>query len=187
MLSPGYFEIKSDDKVEKMLMDLYKDTGENSVLPSNYTTYKKVGDETIRFNSKQYEQYTKEYGQTAYGILDNLASDKGFTNAEDAYKAEVISRVYKYSTAVASNDVVDKELETRQVNQQKALEKGLSPNYVFGGLTAADGMGSKGKENGTLSKSEVMAYIDSRPGLNKTQKAYLFAALGNSNWENPYV
>ncbi|MBR6608633.1 MAG: hypothetical protein IKK99_00275 [Oscillospiraceae bacterium] len=187
MLSPGYAEKKSTDKVEKMLTDLYDKTGDTSVLPSNYTTYKRMGDETIRFTDKQYEAYTKAYGQTAYGILNDLQSDKGFKSMEDAYRAELISKVYSYSTAIASNDVVDKELTARQANQQKAMEHGLSAYEVFGGLIEADGMGSEGNANGTLSKSEVMAYIESRGGLSKTEKAYLFAALGNSNWKNPYV
>ncbi len=187
MLSPGYIEKKSTDKVEKMLVDLYDKTGETGVLPSNYTTYKRMGDETIRFTDKQYEAYTKAYGQTSYDILEDLSSDKGFKSMEDAYKAEVIAKAYKYSTAIASNDVVDKELTARQANQQKAMEKGLSAYEVFGGLIEADGMGSEGNANGTLSKSEVMAYIESRGGLSKTEKAYLFAALGNSNWKNPYI
>lgn len=187
MLSPGYVSTKSNDKVEKMLADLYDKTGETSVLPSNYTTYKRMGDETIRFTDKQYEAYTKAYGQTAYDILEDLSTDKGFKSMEDAYKAEVIAKVYKYSTAIASNDVVDKELTARQANQQKAMAKGLPAYEVFGGLIEADGMGSEGNANGTLSKSEVMAYIESRGGLSKTEKAYLFAALGNSNWINPYI
>ena len=187
MLSPGYVSTKSNDKVEKMLADLYYKTGETSVLPSNYTTYKRMGDETIRFTDKQFEAYTKAYGQTAYDILEDLSTDKDFKSMEDAYKAEVISKAYKYSTAIASNDVVDKELTARQANRQKAMEHGLSAYEVFGGLIEADGMGSGGNANGTLSKSEVMAYIESRPGLSKTEKAYLFAALGNSNWKNPYA
>ena len=68
-----------------------------------------------------------------------------------------------------------------------AMDNGLSPYEVFGGLIEADGMGEDGKENGTLSKAEVMAFIESRSGLSKTEKAYLFAALGNSNWKNPYI
>ena len=187
MLSPGYAEKKSTDKVETMLTDLYDKTGDTSVLPSNYTTYKRMGDETIRFTDKQFEQYTKTYGQAAYDILEDLSGDKGFKSMKDAYKAEVIEKAYRYSTAIASNEVVDKALEVRQKNQKKALEKGVSAYYVFGGLIEADGMGSEGNANGTLSKSEVMAYIESRGGLSKTEKAYLFAALGNSNWKNPYA
>ncbi len=186
-LSPGYATKKSTDKVEKMLMELYDKTGETSVLPSNYTTYKRVGDTTFRFTDKQFENYTKTYGQAAYDILEDLSRDKGFKSMKDAYKAEVIEKAYRYSTAIASNEVVDKALEVRQKNQKKALEKGVSAYYVFGGLIEADGMGSEGNANGSLSKSEVMAYIESRGGLSKTEKAYLFAALGNSNWKNPYA
>ena len=183
MLSPGYISTKSNDKVEKMLVDLHEKTGDNSVLPSNYTTYKRIGDETIRFTDKQYEQYTKEYGQTAYSILDDLQSDKGFSSMEDAYRAEIVGKVYKYSTAIASNEVVNKELTARQANQQTAMEKGVSAYYVFGGLIEADE-----NSNGSLSKAEVVDYIESRSGLSNTQKAYLFAALaGSSNWKNPYV
>lgn len=187
MLSPGYATKKSTDKVEKMLMELYDKTGETSVLPSNYTTYKRVGDTTFRFTDKQFENYTKTYGQAAYDILEDLSGDKGFKSMKDAYKAEVIEKAYRYSTAIASNEVVDKALEVRQKNQKKALEKGVSAYYVFGGLIEADGMGSEGNVNGSLSKSEVVAYIESRDGLSKTEKAYLFAALGNSNWKNPYA
>ena len=183
-LSPGYISTKSTDNVENMLMDIYKETGDNSVLPSNYTTYKRMGDETIRFTDKQYEQYTKAYGQTAYNLLDDLTNSSGFKSLEDAYKAELVSKVYKYSTAIASNEVVDKSLETRQANQKKALDNGVSAYYVFGGLIEAD---TNGNQNGNLSKSEVIDYIEGVRGLDNIQKAYLFAALGNSNWKNPYA
>jgi len=182
MLSPGYAEKKSTDKVETMLTELYEKTGDTSVLPSNYTTHKRMGDETIRFTDKQYEAYTKAYGQTAYSLLKDISADSSYKSLEDAYRVEIVDKIYDYSNAIASNKVVGKELSNRQVNQQKALKRGISANYVFGGLIEADA-----NENGTLSKAEVEAFVNRASGLSRLEKAYLFDALGNSNWKNPYA
>lgn len=176
MLSPGYIEKKSDDKVEKMLMELYEETGEKSVLPSNYTTYKELNGKTIRFTDKQFEQYSKEYGQTAYKNLEKLFADNRFKKLPAEEKVDAIERIYKYSTATASKSTVNKKMSDADNRKKDALNSGVSSYYVFTGADVAD---REGDNKGSTSEAEAIAYINNHASsLSDVQKAYLYKVIG---------
>ena len=176
MLSPGYIEKKSDDKVGKMLMDLYDKTGETSVLPSNYTTHKKIDGENIRFTDKQFEKYTKEYGQTAYDRLDNLFSDKRFNSLTDKEKVKAIEDIYDYSREIASDETVEYELANTDKNKKAAIEIGVPTYDVFAGGTIAD---KDGNSNDAVTEAEAISYINKYgKSLTKEQKAVLYKVVG---------
>lgn len=181
MVSPGYIEKKSTDKVEKMLMELYDKTGETSVLPSNYTTSKKVNGENIRFTDKQFEKYTKEYGQTAYDRLDNLFSDKRFNSLTDKEKVKAIEKIYDYSREIASDETVEYELANTDKNRKDALNSGVPSYDVFIGKDIADKetIFDDARNNDSSSEGEAIEYINKHAsGLTDIQKAYLFKVIG---------
>lgn len=176
MVSPGYIEKKSTDKVEKMLMELYDKTGETSLLPSNDTTSKKVNGENIRFTDKQFEKYTKEYGQTAYDRLDNLFSDKRFNSLTDKEKIDAIDKVYDYATVIASESTVKKTPEKADKNRKAAIEIGVPSYDVFAGRKLAD---REINENDSTSEAEAILYINKHgKSLTKEQKAALYKVVG---------
>ena len=186
MLSPGYISTKSNDKVEKMLMDLYDKTGDTSVLPSNYTTSKKVDGENIRFTDKQFEQYTKAYGQTAYNLVDELSEDNLYKSRSDDEKVNAIKKVYEVALKTAGTEVFGISHDNATTRRLQAVDDGIPISLIYASLVFKSDMDTN-NSNG-IDQTEAKAYIDKYgKDLSDAKKAALFKIYLPTAQNNPYA
>lgn len=105
MLSPGYYSENKATKTDYVLEQLYKKTGETSVLPGYASKSATVDGQKTNFSAQQYTQFATERGQTSYNILEQLTPKyKNFTN-EQAVKAT--EKTYSIANELAKLSVLD--------------------------------------------------------------------------------
>ena len=131
--SPGYISKNKSTEVDEMLKQLYADSGNASVLPSNFVKSFKVDGEELNLSSKQYVEAQKEKGQMAYDMLDQLVANKDFKKLSAEDKADIISDIYSYSTVKGKQKVSDYTTDTKWYeNMEKAQKEGVSvPTYLI--------------------------------------------------------
>ena len=185
MLSPGYLEKKSTDKVEKMLADLYDKTGDTSVLPSNYTTHKKIDGENIRFTDKQFEAYTKAYGQTAYNLIAELSEDNLYKSRSDAEKVDAIKKVYEMALNTAGTKVLGISHDNATTRRMQAVDEGIPISLIYASLVFKSDIDTN--ESNEIDQAEAKAYIDKYgKDLSDAEKAALFKIYSPTTKNNPY-
>lgn len=112
MLSPGYLSEDKTTPTDNILNQLYKSTGESSVLPSSvsksYSGTKGGKNETVRLTPKQHTQMAQTRGQAAKSILDELTPMLGGVPDDAAVK--IVQDAYRVATDVAKSDVLGFEL-----------------------------------------------------------------------------
>lgn len=112
MLSPGYLSEDKTTPTDNILNQLYKSTGESSVLPSSvsksYSGTKDGTSETVRLTPKQHTQMAQTRGQAAKSILDELTPMLGGVPDDAAVK--IVQDAYRVATDVAKSDVLGFEL-----------------------------------------------------------------------------
>lgn len=111
--SPGYISKSKTTKVDEMLKQLYADTGESSVLPSNFAKSFKVDGENLNLSGKQYVDAQKKKGQTAYNMLNQLIADKDFKKLSSEQKASIVSDVYSYANVKGKQEVSNYTTDTK--------------------------------------------------------------------------
>ena len=180
MLSPGYAEPKNVTKVDEELLRLAEATSDSNVYPEAAAKTFKVSGETIKLNSKQYTQFAKTKGQTAFDILEAAVDSSTYKKMTDAEKAEFVKDVYEYANAKAKAEVSKYQLDGKNAKIAQAEAKGIKPVQFLTITGAYDKDG-----NGSVTQEEAKEVLD-KSGLTKAQKAYLWK-LQNKSWKNnPY-
>ena len=180
MLSPGYAETKNVTKVDEELLRLAEATSDSNVYPEAAAKTFKVSGETIKLNSKQYAQFAKTKGQTAFDILEAAVDSSTYKKMTDAEKAEFVKDVYEYANAKAKAEVSKYQLDGKNAKIAQAEAKGIKPAQFLTITGAYDKDG-----NGSVTQEEAKEVLD-KSGLTKAQKAYLWK-LQNKSWKNnPY-
>lgn len=125
-ISPGYISKIEVDEVEKMLEDTYKESGNNTVLPTKSKKYFSVNGDTVHLTADEYTTYATVRGQMAHSILKDLSNNSDFKSAESADKASLISKAYELSNAIAKQGVSDYEPDGWIKKATEANERGMS-------------------------------------------------------------
>ena len=94
--------ITSDVDVE--IKDLYGETGDSSVVPSIPYNYLNYNGKKYEMSSKEFTEYKKTYGQTAYDLLDDLFETETYKNATSEERADMVKRVYDYARDEAKRE-----------------------------------------------------------------------------------
>ena len=100
VLNPAYTSKISESPMEKELLRVYQDTGEN-VLPKRASKYFNIGTERVNLTAEEYVKYAKAYGGKSYNLLTNIVKTNVYKKATNAEKVDYIERVYDYANATA--------------------------------------------------------------------------------------
>lgn len=95
-------DISSD--VDAEIKDLYAQTGDNGLIPSAPYNYINYSGEKYNMSAKEYTDFKKEYGQTAFELLDELFNTTSYRNADSETKADMVNKVYDYARDEAKRD-----------------------------------------------------------------------------------
>lgn len=157
MLSPGYLSEDKTTPTDNILNQLYKSTGESSVLPSSvsksYSGTKNGKNETVRMTPKQHTQMAQTRGQAAKSILDELTPMLGGVSDDAAVK--IVQDAYRVATDVAKSDVLGFELSKTSAVIMDASDGSYESiaNLLFAKQVMDDVNGDKYPNGKTISGS----------------------------------
>ena len=108
-------------EIDAEIKALYRQTGDNGIIPSipyNYVNYK---DEKYEMSAKDYTSFKKTYGQTAYHMMEDLFDTSMYQNASAEEKADMVNKVYDYARDLAKKNL----LASRGVTYTNATSDGV--------------------------------------------------------------
>ena len=94
--------------VDTELKSIYRETGENSVLPSKSSSYIDYKNEKYNMTNKEFTDFKKKYGQTSFEMLEELFQTNTYAESDSTEKAKLISKVYEYARDVSKKAYFDK-------------------------------------------------------------------------------
>ena len=125
MFSPGYYTRTTETAADNLLKDLYLQTGNTTILPSNAQKSFWADGEKVNLTAAQYAQASKVRGQTAQSLIAGLGKLPAFAGLESADKEKVISDAYSYATAIAKQQVSDYQPDGWIEKAQEAKRAGI--------------------------------------------------------------
>ena len=183
LVSPGYYSKSKQDKVDKEVLRLYHKLGDNGVIP-NASPQKYIQRDGKRhdFSAKEYTAYTRERGQQSHQILEDFLGSREWKKLSDREKAAMVEKAYGLADELGRKKAVRSYQYDRAT--AKAVETCKQAGITYGEyLLAKQAADQNG--NGSVTKDEAKAYLDSRSDLRKSQKASLFSAFSTAK-QNPY-
>ena len=208
-VSPGFFSAADTSAVTKEMQRLAATQG-STVYPVKASRSFTVNGKTKYLTAEEYTEFAKDLGQTRYGILDKLLSDKRYKALSDADKADVIADVYEFANAKAKSDISE-YAPTSWV--QKAMDSGNAADYIISRWLDLDAE-AKAKEEkaaawektleslkpygvtqevlddadlngGGVNQAELYAYLKTRDDLDAAAKQMIWMSVGG--WKTSYA
>ena len=208
-VSPGFFSAADTGAVTKELQRLAATQG-STVYPVKASRSFTVNGKTKYLTAEEYTEFAKDLGQTRYGILDKLLSDKRYKALSDADKADVIADVYEFANAKAKSDISE---YTPTSWVQKAMDSGNAADYIISRWLDLDAE-AKAKEEkaaawektleslkpygvtqevlddadlngGGVNQAEMAAYLKTRGDLDAAAKQMIWNSVGG--WKTSYA
>ena len=191
--------------VDKELNNVYKNTGESSVLPNSINKNLTIDKQKYVMTSEEYAKYKKTYGTTSYNLLNSLVKSNNYKNMSDSQKQYAIEKVYDYATEqikvdYAKNNKLEYEESklSKTINAMKKSNANTSNYFEYLALTedttknsekikvlTNSSFSNKSKEliyeNNLLSDTDEKYPIIKSTGLNIN--SYLKYKLAESNGE----
>ena len=208
-VSPGFFSAADTSAVTKELQRLAATQG-STVYPVKASRSFTVNGKTKYLTAEEYTEFAKDLGQTRYGILDKLLSDKRYKALSDADKADVIADVYEFANAKAKSDISEYAPASWV---QKAMDSGNAADYIISRWLDLDAE-AKAKEEkaaawektleslkpygvtqkvlddadlngGGVNQAEMAAYLKTRGDLDAAAKQMIWNSVGG--WKTSYA
>jgi len=104
-ISPGYINDLTNDDVETALMELFDITQNEALLPKLPSKYFTVDKQRKNLTGEEYEQLTKERGQTAKALHEQLFGNPDFLSMPAEYQVYAVQQVWDYATQQAKHGV----------------------------------------------------------------------------------
>ena len=189
-LSPGYINDLTTDGVEKGLMELFDETKETGLIPKTPQKYFTVNKQRKDLTGEEYEQLTKERGQTAKSLHEQLFGSAEFLNLPAKYQVYALEQVWEYATQTAKQGVAseyevdswvaaaknpatailertqDKVKKDRSTEMKNDLYSAIDSGDLVNAMTYVEGIMQGGTEKGSLRTSITNQY------KSKYQKMY---------------
>lgn len=161
-------DISSD--VDAEIKDLYAQTGDNGLIPSAPYNYINYSGEKYNMSAKEYTDFKKEYGQTAFELLDELFDTTSYRSADSETKAELVNKVYDYARDEAKRDFFsDRGIE---YDYEEDLIKGAIENDM---LPDEYAFSIKYPEKYDFFKNNGISYNDYADADEEGKRAYTWA------------
>jgi hypothetical protein len=94
-VSPGYYSKENYTDVDNELMRLYTVTNDSAVFPPKSSKYITEGGEKHNFTAKQYEQYKRDRGQSAFNYVNKLINSDEYKNMGEKEQLKAIKKCYE--------------------------------------------------------------------------------------------
>lgn len=131
-LAPYAIKKDTSTAVDEEIKALYRETGENGIIPSVPYSYIVYKDNKYDMSAKEHTKYKEAYGKTAFNMLEDLFDTETYRNATASVKADLVEKVYDYAREGAKRDF----LVGRGVNYTNAV-KDDKPYFKRGAIAGA--------------------------------------------------
>jgi hypothetical protein len=156
-INPANPRTDNSTPVSKELYEVYKQTGDKSVIPAVAPYYLTINDEKKVFTTEERQKYQQLTGGESAKQINNLLDDPAYKTLKADIKAEVIKDIYAYNTAQAKEELFGKELTSTQKKIEKYAEMGLDPEIYILVKTLQDGT-SKASYEKAVDSVELDSY-----------------------------
>jgi hypothetical protein len=156
-INPANPRTDNSTPVSKELYEVYKQTGNKSVIPAVAPYYLTINDEKKVFTTEERQKYQQLTGGESAKQINNLLDDPAYKTLKADIKAEVIKDIYAYNTAQAKEELFGKELTSTQKKIEKYAEMGLDPEIYILVKTLQDGT-SKASYEKAVDSVELDSY-----------------------------
>jgi hypothetical protein len=122
-------------EIDEEIKDLYRQTGDGKVIPAIPNNYVSYDGEKYEFSAKEFTDFKKDYGQTAFDLMEQLFDTETYQNADSETRADMVNRVYDYASDLARKNYFAKQ----GVEFTNATEDGkevYKEDYIKGAIEA---------------------------------------------------
>lgn len=102
-LSPGYLNRIEVTDADRLVQDLYRETGDAAVIPGSASKYFTIDGERYDMSPDEYVAYAKTRGKTSYGILTEFYGSNEFRHLTPEQQISCVETAYKFATAIAKS------------------------------------------------------------------------------------
>lgn len=182
-LSPGYIGNRTSSDAENALRELYNTTGDTAVLPSKPQKTYTIDGVEHNLTADQWLRLSNAKGQTALNAITALTQSGAYQSMSDQEKVNAVKDVYDYASAVAANQVYNKELEG---TIKTVHDSGIDPGLYYAYKEMEDTLNES--VEGYEARDQVFNTIRSDSSLTEEQKNQLYHTLliqgtSDSQWE----
>lgn len=181
--SPGYVENRTSSDTENALRELYNATGDTAVLPAKPQKSYTIDGVKHNLTADQWLRLSNAKGQTALNAITALTQSGAYQSMSDQEKVNAVKDVYDYASAVAANQVYQKELEG---TIKTVHDSGIDPGLYYAYKEMEDTLNES--VEGYEARDQVFNTIRSDSSLTEEQKNQLYHTLliqgtSDSQWE----
>lgn len=182
-LSPGYIGNRNSSDAENALRELYNATGETAVLPSKPQKSYTENGEKHNLTADQWLRLSNAKGQASLEAINALTKTSAYQSMSDQEKVNAIKDIYDYASAVAANQVYQKELEG---TIKTVHDSGIDPGLYYAYKEMEDTLNES--LEGYEARDQVFQSIRGDNSLTQDQKNQLYNTLliqgtSDSQWE----
>lgn len=160
---PGSITQYRTSDVNQQLRALGTDALPDNAPPNSFT----VDNKKITLNQEQKADYQKVYGQSAYGVIEDMLDSDIYSSLNKQEKVDAVKKAYSYATALAKESLSDYKPDSWVAEAQNARSVGLDvATYIAVYGTVSD---IKGKKE---SSQPGASTITNSQGLKRLQYLY---------------
>lgn len=187
-LNPAYSSTENITPADELVMDLYEETGEASVVPKRPERRVKIAGEDVYLDGNQYVEYATQRGQTSFDILTKLARDRIFRNMNANEQAAAVERAYTYANQSTLSDMFGKYEPSSWVAKLEDAPVSVE-DYILFDVAYSMLEADKDRDGESIpgSKQEkVIDYLEDMSGLTDDERAFLFDMKYPDSKNNPF-
>ena len=193
MLSPGYYSPDRTTNADRLVEQVYEDTGNADVIPSLMSNSLTVNGEKVVLDAQQFTLGKQVKGQTSADMVEALEGYAPFEALEPAGQAAVLEGVYSLANTMAKTQVIPQleedfqaavnsgDLTATEAMMQAYLDGGADAviPYLVAKEIAGDVTGDKNLKgrtiNGSKRKNTIEALMEA--GYSRAQAARLYEVI----------
>ncbi len=118
---------ESSGEVANKIYELYKSTGDKTVIPRVAPNYITVKGKKYRFDTEEKSNYQRKIGTASAEMLDILFNSDFADELTEKQMIEVVNKIYDYSTKLAKIKVVSEDYDYDLLSDMVGLDKRDKP------------------------------------------------------------
>lgn len=149
-LNPAYTSTIESSDMEKELLRLYEQTGEDGVFPTRADKYFTVDGVRKDLTAEEYVRYATLKGEKSYKAISDLVNSKAYKGLDDREKVKAITEAYDYANQKAKKAISNYKPD-KWVNKADEFGSNVGNYLSF----RAEESGAKEANAGNLSKTQI--------------------------------
>lgn len=163
-LNPANVNTENISESAKEIYNLYKETGETTIMPRVAPYYINKNGNKIVLDSKQRAEYQKISGKVIEQNIQNLIGDSNYNNLSNDEKVNVISNIVNFSYNVAQSQILGTPIsDTYKKAYNYSLVGNVSDYYLYKSQKFESDYYENGNVVTNSKKMKIIKYIN---GLN---------------------